>query len=581
MPEGSHRGKLRVWSSSPTLFLVLVTVLAAGLRLFRLGDKPLWSAEIQEIFNARCAGFLSNVKDAGSDLLGFVWHNMVWRLDLTPIELWARVPGVVAGTLGVLVAWQWGKRLWGTSAALVAALMTAFSVYMVDLSQTGRWYMAAAVAGTASTIWLLAALEERDDRLRRMAPYWLVASVALLSHAMGGLFLLVHLAVISVFELKSGRAGLKRWFLQCLRAFLPLLPAVLVQGVATLTFSAKLAYHPVVFLVGQGYSTGGLLETIPAVLSGSWTPLWVLFLVVAAIGVWALWQANFKGALVWLVSFFLPLAFIGLLVTLVGTNAFDVTFLAFLFAPVFAAFGFGLAALAGWAGKRKALALTLFLVPLVIFVCSNGWLLKAYYNYPTKPVLGPDYRAVAGVLKEAGPGPEDYLFYRYGEHFTHLAFYAAHELQEVNLVAQVVPEHSRELLFEYLHRLNGCTDRPRVAPARVQQISDLADDIQPRHGRVFVVLSCPARFGDAASPRSQEAQAQPDYTLWVLEKGVKNQSCSEIIDLFPRGWGIVQFPGVILAWQPASGRTEKQLAVSIDAIFSGIPFERLRLRPPR
>ena len=579
--QSQDRRGLRALFSSPTFLLALVGALALGLRLFRLGEKPLWSAEIQEIFNARCAGFLSNLRDSGSDIAGFFWHNLVWRLGLEPLELFSRLPSVVWGVVAVPVAYLWGREMAGRRAGLAAAFVASFAVYMVDLSQTARWYVAAAVCGNAAVILLYRRLRQESPGWVGWVPIWLAASVAVLSHAMAVLFLLVQFLLVLYLDGWEGRKRPAAVVRRCAALFLPVFPALSLQAVVTISFRVKLAYHPKVFLVGRPYGLGGLIESVPASLMGAWTPFWVLFLGLSAWGLWRLFHLDRRAGVVVATALVLPLAALGVLVWAVGPNAFDMTFVSFLFGPAYACLAVCLDRAPAAFRTQPRVGAALFALPLLILCATNGWLLSRYYASPVKPALGPDYRTVAKILKGSQPGPEDILFFRYGEFFTHLAFYSAEELQQFELVAERVPAHSRALLMEYLHRLNGCTDRPRVQPDQVRQLSDLAGSELPLGGRIFALVSCPARYGPPTPPGEEEPkQMEPDYAAWVLGKGALDLTCGDVPGYFA-GFEVYVLPGVVLAWRDARGERRGDVAEQVSAIFSRLPQERLRVRPPK
>jgi len=561
--------------------LSLVGALALSLRLFRLGDKPLWSAEIQEIFNARCAGFLDNLRDSGSDIAGFCWHNLVWRFGLEPLEWYSRLPSVVWGVLAIPVAYLWGKEVAGRRAGLAAAFVASFAVYLVDLSQTARWYVAAAVCGNAAVILLYRYLRRENPRVTGLVLIWLAASVAVLSHAMAVLFLAVQFLLIVYMDGWMERRSPAALARRCLAVFLPVLPALALQAVVTISFRVKLAYHPKVFLVGRPYSFSALIESVPASLMGAWTPFWALFLGLVAWGLWRLFLQEQRAGVLVSIALGLPLAALGILVWVVGPNAFDMTFVAFFFGPAYACLAFSLEGAPRLLPSRPRVAAVVFAIPLLILCATNGWLLSRYYQSPVKPALGPDYRTVAKILKGSQPVSEDLLFFRYGEFFTHLAFYSADELQQFELVAERVPEHSRALLMEYLHRLNGCTDRPRVRPEQVGQLSDLADSQQRLEGRIFALVSCPPDYGPPRPVAEGEPkQLEPDYAAWVLGKGVMDLTCGDIPGYFG-GFEVYVMPGVVLAWRDAAGETRGDVARQIGAIFGKLPQERLRIHPPR
>ncbi|MBM4353455.1 MAG: hypothetical protein FJ109_06595 [Deltaproteobacteria bacterium] len=611
----------RRFATSPALVLVLATVLGAALRLVRLGSKPFWSAELQEIFNARCDAALSNIRDSGSDILGFLWHNVVYRLDLQPLEWWSRLPSALVGTMAVPVAWYWGRRFLGPGAAAVAAILAAGSVFLVDLSQTARLYMAVAVAGNAGTLLLLAWLERlgacreavrlegsaisarcrSNDTLLHgagtipsgcrpasgraggwglLAAFWLCDCVAVLGHAMGLLFLVVQGGAYLFVRRREllGRPLAEAGRMALLA--LPLAPAIALQLHVTLAFQAKLVYHQDVFLVGRGYGPVSLAESILLALSGAWTPFWLVFLFLLLLGARSLYLANRQGAFVAGLSLLVPLVFVLSLLGVAGANAFDITFSCLLFAPVFLLAGGGITSIQSTLKAHRPIALASVALLVGVFLFTNARLLARYYAAPVRPVLGADFASPSRLLEALSPSQEDLLVFRYDEQFTHLAFHAAQQLQQVPLVAEHAPPHSAARLAEYLHRLNGCADRPRVASEQVRPLVSLKGDARVAGGRLFLVLTClpryPEPFGDPnlVSP----SRVVPDYAAWILSAGAVQDTCIEVASLLS-GFEVYVFSGAILAVKEAAGRTMDDLHRELSALFRRMPPTRLRLHP--
>ncbi|MEM7624868.1 MAG: glycosyltransferase family 39 protein [Planctomycetota bacterium] len=149
-------------AGSPTrgvwLGLVLVTALAAALRLFRLGHGGLW---YDELIMARLTA---------GDLAG-VWHDIVaGRPALYPVLAWAweqawgsgdaalRSLSAVLGVLTVPAVFFAGRRLFDRRVGLIAALFCAVSPFQVYYSQEHRYYALLLLLGTLSIWCLLAAL---------------------------------------------------------------------------------------------------------------------------------------------------------------------------------------------------------------------------------------------------------------------------------------------------------------------------------------------------------------------------------------------------------------------------------------
>jgi hypothetical protein len=588
------------WFREHGLFLALL-VGGLGLRLFRLGSKPLWSAEIQEIFNARCDDFYLDLKDSGSDILGFVWHHVIWRLGIADLETWSRLPSVLWGTVAIAVAWFWAEHFLDRKAAWLAALPVAVSVFLIDLSQTARWYAGAAVALNAATLLLYELLiapaahsspgsssappppagtaPGRHGEVGRLVLWWLAASVGVLSHAFAMVFLALH--VLFFLYLAGWRQRLSGAKLAARGALLfgPVLPAAALQVWVFAEFKAKMLNHERVFLLGEGHGPISLLENIVLALSGGWFPFWCLFFCLLLAGSALLWYRARDGLVLCLMFLGGPiLALLGML-ALLSPNAFDITLAAFLFGPAYLLFAAAVREVASftWRGRPAGLALACLFVAL--FVVTNGRLLVGYYRSPVKPVLGADVKGAAALLEALEPGPEDLLFFRYDEYFTHLAFYGAGPLQQLQPVAEAIPGHSAPQVAEYLHRLCGCADRPRVPEGRVGRFADLARYRHLLEGRAFLFMACPPAYPAAtAGSARQKAPAMPDYAAWILSRGEMESTCPKVAEGLA-GFEAHLFPGLILAFKSVEGRSAAEVAGEVAALFSLLPPSRLRLNP--
>lgn len=138
-------------------FLVLgVLLVAFGLRVFRLGNQPLWSDEIYSVAVAQ---------HSASGVAGWVYrdnHPALYWFVLYPVvrllgdgAALVRFPSALLGTLTVALTYTAGRQILSSRRiGLYSALWLAVSPIHVVYSQEARMYALLALAGIASTLCL-------------------------------------------------------------------------------------------------------------------------------------------------------------------------------------------------------------------------------------------------------------------------------------------------------------------------------------------------------------------------------------------------------------------------------------------
>jgi uncharacterized membrane protein len=125
-----------------SLFLLLLTLAAAGLRLLHLGSKSLWLDEGATVALAR----------ASWQRFAWIWWHGEANLQTVYFlmmrgwvhgglsEVWLRLPSALFGIASVPMLYIVGRRLLPAGAALAAAALLAFSPTHVYYSQEARSY---------------------------------------------------------------------------------------------------------------------------------------------------------------------------------------------------------------------------------------------------------------------------------------------------------------------------------------------------------------------------------------------------------------------------------------------------------
>ncbi|NLX44123.1 MAG: hypothetical protein GXY79_11670, partial [Chloroflexi bacterium] len=163
--------------------LVMVVLLALGLRLYRLDAQSLWNDEgtTVALVQRDIPTILQNASDDIHPPLYYIVLHY-WVAMLGTSEAAARGLSVLTGTLVVLGTWLLGKRFLPPWGALLAAGLAATSPLQVYYSQEARMYILA----TLLALWLVAAshrlLEAWEGQNSGQA--WQVATVPLAGTAL-------------------------------------------------------------------------------------------------------------------------------------------------------------------------------------------------------------------------------------------------------------------------------------------------------------------------------------------------------------------------------------------------------------
>ncbi len=193
--------------------VIAVTLIAAALRGYALGDKPLWYDEAVTDEFARLS--LSNLWTSFADTNPPLYFTLVkvWVALFGDSEASLRTISAIAGTLTVPLVYKIGRTLRGHWVGLLAAALLATSSIHIYYSQEARAY-SLLMAGCALALWgvvrLIAPAAEGRPR-RRGAVVWPLAAyasgtlLALYSHNTAALFVgLINLAVL-IWWLDRGR----------------------------------------------------------------------------------------------------------------------------------------------------------------------------------------------------------------------------------------------------------------------------------------------------------------------------------------------------------------------------------------
>ena len=151
--------------------IVLITLLAAALRLYQLGHLSFWYDEAVTIILSKDISALPQSLTTCAPLPLVFAHY--WNL-LSHSEFWVRLWAAAFGIALVPVVWVLGKRLLSHRAGLFAAVLVAINPLFIYYSQEARAYSILPFFVVASGYcWLIAA------QRRKWWPYGFCASLAL------------------------------------------------------------------------------------------------------------------------------------------------------------------------------------------------------------------------------------------------------------------------------------------------------------------------------------------------------------------------------------------------------------------
>jgi len=208
-----HRAASRTW-----LVPGLLLLLALSLRCFRLGAPSLWYDE---------GATLRDVPELSSHARYRPLYYLLLRLwaPLGSGEAWLRIPSAVASAGSVLLLYLLARRLAGTRAAVLAALLMTLSVQELNHAQEVRMY----APGTLLALGAVALLWRWYERRRPpgLVGHIVVAALALATTPVT-LLLIVPAAAYVAWRLRRERrdqAWLAGMWLALLAALLPLAPA--------------------------------------------------------------------------------------------------------------------------------------------------------------------------------------------------------------------------------------------------------------------------------------------------------------------------------------------------------------------
>ena len=376
--------KKSFWARNAALLLILL--LATGLRIYGLADENLWLDEA--LVNTRISEDYSKLlTDWDSQRQGPLYPAIVkaWCDEFGNDEFNLRFTAALFGILGVFAIFGLGRELFGRNAGLWAAAFAAISPSLIYFSQESRPYTLLILGSCASIMYYLRILKG-DRRFLSILFFLVSATFALYSHAYGP-FLVLTFGLMTV-----------GYYFHEQESILALLKKISIPAAALIVL-----YSPMLYIFAQTFLrklddptvAGSWLVAKPITDIGSavsgyfmWPPLAiaaVLFLA-GVLGYHAIWKRRWNLPVTVTACILFSFLFVPWLISYTITPIFSHKYTIVSLGAILALLGYALTLLASrW---RIAVLSLLFLL--------SAWPL---YNYYTKQDKTP-WRKTAEILNE-------------------------------------------------------------------------------------------------------------------------------------------------------------------------------------
>jgi mannosyltransferase len=257
---------------SDTHWLILITLLATGLRLFHLGQQSFWLDESVSFVRA-----IVPLQASIENILAIGIHVPLYFLLLRPVALIGqsetilRFPSVVLAVLSIPLMYQVGRLCLARPAGLLGAFFLALNPFHLWYSQEARMYTMVMFFVLGSIYFFLWAI--RKNTWRFWAGLAIFSTLAYGTHYFALQIALVQFTFI-LCRFQILHRVLRRWAIcQCL-AFLPLIPwliayfsqDVVALGIGWIKHPTLLAPLQTLWTFSSNY--GGSLTPIGLLLLG-------------------------------------------------------------------------------------------------------------------------------------------------------------------------------------------------------------------------------------------------------------------------------------------------------------------------
>jgi len=398
------------WRTS--LPLVILLLLAAALRFYRIGHQSYWNDEGTSVALAsRSLGLI--LQGASQDIHPPLYYVLLhgWMQLLGRCEAAVRALSALLGVACVGATYGLTRKVWGSRTALLAGLLAAASPFQVYYAQEARMYMLAATLACASMATWHALLA--DGRLAgkrwllRSAPYLFATALLTYTHYTGFTLILAQNVGLLWWLLTREPTWRERGALAAKWALLQLIIGALYVPWLVLSWQALTQWPAVGHaggLVSFARTAAQTLALGTAVEPAPWLR-WAGYVAAALALLGALVDIRRRGPRSpWSLYLLVPLASMGLYS--LARPMFKPKF-ALLVAPALSALqAVGILALAGLVQRRwkRPAGVAVGVVAAMISLVTSGVALWQQYRVPA--TFRDDYRGIVAYI-EAAAGPND------------------------------------------------------------------------------------------------------------------------------------------------------------------------------
>jgi hypothetical protein len=251
--------KIKIFAEKYSLYFILL--LAAALRVFRIGDRDLWYDEaftgvaLKEKFWSMIDMIIKDVHPPLYYVTAKIFASF-FNYSVAGIRLYSALLGV----LGIWAIYLLAKDLFGKKSALWASLIMAVSPFAIQYSQEARMYALFGLFFVLASHFLFRGLETGKTKYYLL--WGLFLGLSALTHYMGIITFPIFILVFWGWKIFHGdKAKTKINFLK-FKFFLPSKKLMMGYGIFALVFSF---WIPIFYM--HLFKTGSLVWIKPATLS--------------------------------------------------------------------------------------------------------------------------------------------------------------------------------------------------------------------------------------------------------------------------------------------------------------------------
>ena len=214
------------------LALLLILLLAGGLRLYNLGGESLWHDETVSVYAARSSVSEILTVRTRVDLFPPLYHLMLhgWIRLVGDSAVAVRVPSVIFGIAAVAVLFLVGRELRDDALGLVVAFLSAISYFLIRYAQEARPYSLLVLLSLASYYFFIR-MVRRGATGGASVGYAATTALLLYTHYHATFLVLTQVCTVACLWRRLGRIRL-RWVAAVTvasLAFSPWLPILRAQ----------------------------------------------------------------------------------------------------------------------------------------------------------------------------------------------------------------------------------------------------------------------------------------------------------------------------------------------------------------